>query len=360
MSIRAGRKQPCGQSAVNRAGHVLWLCVITALLSAGCAAQRPADTNEVVRHELAEGPRPWTDVPAAYDPDTVRFAVFSDLTGGEREGIFEIAVEQLNLLRPELIVNVGDLTEGGTDRAELDRQWDSFDTRARKAQAPVFYTGGNHDLLGEEMRRTWEERNGARYYHFRYRDILFLVLDTEDHSLERLREVAQLRREAIRVADEQGWDAFGQTEYAKMPEDETGMISRAQSDYMVEALAANEDVRWTFLLMHKAPWANEDMPAWQAIERALADRPYAVFHGHRHAYQYEQRNGRDYIRLATTGGVFLLEHGRSVDQVVWVTVDDDGAHIANLLMSGILDMTGHIPLDGDGVCYEGTACGSAE
>jgi len=37
------------------------------------------------------------------------------LTGGERERIFEIAVAQLALLRPEFIINVGDLIEGGTE-----------------------------------------------------------------------------------------------------------------------------------------------------------------------------------------------------------------------------------------------------
>lgn len=299
-------------------------------LSAGCA---PADTPDAVDDAR----------------DAVRFAVFSDLTGGERDGVFEVAVAQLNLLRPELIVNVGDLIEGSTDRVELNRQWDSFDARARKALAPIYYTGGNHDLLGEEMRNAWEDRNGPRYYHFRYRDVLFLILDTEDHSIERLREIAQLRLDAIKIANEQGWEAFGETDYANMPEDETGIISQEQADYMVQVLADNADVRWTFLLMHKAPWAIDDMPAWTAIEEALGNRPYTVFHGHRHAYQHKQRHGRDYIRLATTGGVQLPEHGPSWDHVVWVTVDDDGAHIVNLKMSGILDKTGEVPAGGAGL-----------
>ena len=302
----------------------VWLtAIVLSLTSAACTTADSPDATD--------------------DADAVRFAVFADLTGGEREGVFEVAVAQLNMLRPELIVNVGDLVEGGTDPAELNRQWDSFDERARKSNAPIYYTGGNHDLLGEEMRKVWEERNGARYYHVRYRDVLFLILDTEDHSVERLREIAQLRRDAIKVADEEGWDAFSQTEYANMPEDDTGMISQDQADYMLAALTENADVRWTFLLMHKAPWTNEDMPAWMAIEQALGDRPYTVFHGHRHAYQYVQRNGRDYIRLATTGGVQLPEHGPSWDHIVWVTVDKDGAHIANLKMSGILDRTGEVP-----------------
>ena len=329
------------------------VAVFAAVIALASCTEQPAPsassssgTRALLEHDIVRGPTPWTDRDFAYHPDTVRFAVFADLTGGEREGVFAAAVEQLNLLRPELIVNVGDLIEGGTDRAELDQQWDSFDARANKALAPVFYAGGNHDLLGEEMRAVWEDRNGPRYYHFRYRDVLFLVLDTEDHTVERLREIAQLRRDALEVAAEDGWDAFAETEYANLPEDETGFISQEQSDYMVNALAENPDVRWTFLLLHKAPWASDNMPTWAAIEKSLGNRPYTVFHGHRHAYQHVQRNGRDYIRLATTGGVQLPEHGPSWDHLVWVTVDDDGAHIATLKMSGILDKAGEVPSGG--------------
>lgn len=332
------------------------------LILAGCSEQpapsaaRSSGGGALMQHDIVRGPTPWTDRDFAYDPDAVRFAVFADLTGGEREGVFEIAVEQLNMLRPELIVNVGDLIEGSDDRSELDRQWDSFDARAQKARAPVFYTGGNHDLLGKEMRDVWQERVGPRFYYFRYRDVLFLVFDTEDYPADRLQEMAEMRREALDVAARRGWDAFSRTPYANMPEDKTGYISQLQSDYMVRALADNDDVRWTFLLMHKAPWKNGDMRSWNLIEQYLADRPYTVFHGHRHAYQLEQRNGRDYIRLATTGGDFQPENGLAVDQVVWVTVDGNGAHIANLQMSGILDKTGRLPLGGDNICLEIKDC----
>ena len=40
-----------------------------------------------------------------------------------------------------------------------------------------------------------------------------------------------------------------------------------------------------------------------------------------------------------------------------VTVSDRGVDIANLLMEGILDKTGHIPLGGDDVCFEAAVCG---
>ena len=328
--------------------------------SAGCAMVGPAENESHFKAGYSTDTTPVTHERFDAGDDKFTFAVFSDLTGGERDGIFEIAVQQLNLLRPEMIINVGDLIEGDTDRQVVDRQWDSFDQRAERARAPVFYVGGNHDLLGKTLQEAWAERIGPTYYHFVYRDVLFLVLNTDDHSTERLLEIAELRRQAIAVGETQGWDAFAETEYAQLPENEAGQISDQQSVYFRKVIADHPDVRWTFLFMHKAPWLREDLQAFTDIETALADRPYTLVHGHEHAYEYLERNGRDYIRLATTGGIHLPEMGRSMDQVVLVTVDNDGVDIANLLMSGILDKTGHIPLGGDDVCFESAVCGEGE
>ena len=109
--------------------------------------------------------------------------------------------------------------------------------------------------------------------------------------------------------------------------------------------------------MHKSPWEREDNANFAAIEQSLADRPYTVFNGHVHTYEHIERLGRDYIRLATTGGVQFPELGRSMDHVTLVTVDEQGVYIANLLLSGILDKTGRVPLGGDEVCFELAACG---
>lgn len=329
-----------------------------ALFLTACASTRPAidSDDQTFQHDISSPQKPWTGQAFDAGEDKFTFAVFSDLTGGERERIFEIAIAQLNLLRPEFIINVGDLIEGASDRVELDRQWDSFDQRAGRARAPVFYVGGNHDLLGPVMQQAWRDRYGQTYFHFVYRDVLFLVLDTEDHSEDRLQEIANLRWQAVEIAETQGWDAFSETEYARLPENRGGNISIEQSVSMQQAIRDNPDVRWTFLLMHKAPWLRSDMSSFAEIEAALADRPYTVFHGHEHVYHYEQRQGRDYIQLATTGGVQMPDKGRSMDQVVLVTVDSQGVNIANLLMSGILDKTGRIPQRGDDLCFEAALC----
>lgn len=336
----------------------MFLAVCLCMAGCGNDADEQAATFD---HDVVGDTQPWTHENFDAGDDKFTFAVFSDLTGGERPNIFEIAMAQLNLLRPELIINVGDLIEGGTEElADLDRQWDSFDERANRAIAPVFYVGGNHDRTGQVMQRVWDERIGPGYYNFRYKDVLFLVLDTEDNTPERVREINEARNHALQFAQAGEWDKFRETPYANLPENQGGNITAAQSQYMINAIARNADVRWTFLFMHKAPWLREDTTEFAAIEEALSERPYTVFHGHVHAYQHQVRRGRDYIRLATTGGAQLPEHGRSVDHVTLVTVDDNDVDIANLLMEGILDKTGHIPLNGDDVCFETAVCGQQQ
>ncbi len=325
-----------------------------AVVLAACV--ETADENDF-QNDVAGGVQPWTHQNFDNAEEKFTFAVFSDLTGGERKRVFEIAVAQLSLLRPELIINVGDLIEGGTtDLDNIAKQWDFFDARADGATAPIFYVGGNHDLTGKVLQQVWDERYGRRYYHFLYKNVLFLVLDTEDNTPEGTQEIFEIRNKALAIVKEQGMQAFAATEYATLPEQSAGNITAQQSAYFRDAIADNPDVRRTFLFMHKATWRRENEVNFTAIETALVDQPYTVFHGHVHAYGYQVRNGRDYIRLATTGGVWFPERGPAMDHVMLVTVDDEGVDIANLRMSGILDRTGHIPLDGDDVCFEMATC----
>jgi hypothetical protein len=125
--------------------------------------------SPIFTHDINSDKTPWTKEAFDNDSEKFSFAVHSDLTGGERPRIYEVAVAQLNLMRPELIVNVGDLIEGGAlDSASWAQQWDSFDSRTEAAKAPVFYTGGNHDLTGNFAQGIWKERYGKNYYHFIY------------------------------------------------------------------------------------------------------------------------------------------------------------------------------------------------
>jgi len=333
--------------------HIPMLLGVLMLFSA-CAGQAPAKPESpVFQHDFTGSAVPWTHDNFDDESGKFTFALFSDLTGGERDGVFEVAVEQLRLLRPELIVSVGDLIDGGTtDHEQLEREWDSFDERANRSRAPVFRVGGNHDLTNPDMWEVWEERYGKRYYHFVYKNVLFLVLDTEDNPADFQRYFHEIRLETIRVIETEGWEAASETEYANLPEATTGRIGAGQAAYFRNVIGQHPDVRWTFVLMHKAAWERQDEENFSTIETALSERPYTVFHGHLHSYRHLQRHGRDYIRLGTTGGSHMPKDTMAIDHVTMVTVSETGVDIANLRMSGIFDKTGKIPLNGDEICLE--------
>ncbi len=172
---------------------LLWASL---LLLLGCS--KPPNGKNEFHHEVVGPNTPWNGEQFDDNAGKFMFAIFTDLTGGERERIFEVAISQLSLLRPELILSVGDLIDGASqNRDSLSLEWESFDRRADRATAPIFYTGGNHDLTGQVLREVWLDRYGKRFYHFVYKDVLFLILDTEDHTPARMEEILQARSAAI-------------------------------------------------------------------------------------------------------------------------------------------------------------------
>jgi hypothetical protein len=252
-----------------------------------------------------EARNPWTHLKLNNQSPTFRFAIVSDRTGSPRAGVFERAVEQLNLLQPEFVVSVGDLIAGPTQNTkQLNKQWDEFNGFVARLEMPFFYVPGNHDLGNAAMDRKWQEQFGRRYYHFVYKNVLFLMLNTEDPP--------------------------GKT---------AGKFGAEQIAYAKQVLAANPDVRWTLVFLHKPVWTFADVAqtGWLEIEESLAGRRYTVFAGHKHNYRRFVRNGRKYYMLATTGGASRLRGAPlgEFDHLVWVTMKRDGPVLANLMMEGI-------------------------
>src|SRR5439155_15511608 len=115
-----------------------------------------------------------------------------------------------------------------------------------------FYVPGNHDLANPVETAVWTLRFGRRYYHFLYKDVLFLALCSDDPS-----------------------------------EEKESRLSKKQVEYFQKVLADNKNVRWTIVSLHKPMWTEKNLETngWLDIERALAGRQYTVFAGHIHKYQ---------------------------------------------------------------------------
>lgn len=324
---------------------------LAVVLLAACQATAPGTPAATTRIGT-EVPR--TDKAFLDDPDNFHFAIVGDRTGGHRPGVFEHAMQQINWMQPEFVINVGDLVEGYThDEAQMNKEWQEVNGMIDSLQMPFFYVVGNHDLSNDAMAQFWRTHLGADYYHFVYKNVLFLALNTEDPPNAEQRKKAMLGIDpaileraiaALRAGPEQTRSAAADPQVAKaiavMTSDQV-TISAAQVEQVRQALAANTDVRWTVVLMHKPAWRYPSTE-FEQIEALLAKRPYTVFAGHFHYYQHEQRNGRDYIQLGTTGGV-RGQHTSGpgdLDHIAWVTMTAQGPKIANINLQHLHDRRG--------------------
>jgi predicted phosphodiesterase len=335
------------------AGYVSVLLVAISLL-AGCgpgkevAAEAPLFSYDPAAVTEA---KPWTSERFRNDPDNFQFAVIGDRTGGANvQGTFAIAMDQLNLLQPEFVINVGDIIEGYTDdRAELDEMWDEADALTGKLQMPFFYTRGNHDVSNEMAKEVWRERHGPQYYYFVYRDVLFMVLDSEDHPrpepppeiMEGIKIYNRLQSEDPEAAKKMLAE-FMSNEAVVAALGEPVEFPDTQIDWIESTLAANADVRWTFLFMHEPCWENPS-ESFKAIEQILEERGHTFIAGHLHYYDYDNIDGHEHITMGPAGASWHHDGPGNVDHIMWVTMTEDGPQIGNIALKGVFDSKGLDP-----------------
>lgn len=235
------------------------------------------------------------------DPDKFTFAIIGDKTGGglDKWHIFDRSIDEINLLKPDFAIMVGDLIQGDTsDIKKLDAEWKEFWEHQSDLNIPFLPLPGNHDITNRVMYDYWMKHIGRTYSAFTYKNCLFLLLNTEEWHTN--------------TGDWTNW--FGEV----------------QIKYVKSKLQLHEDVRHTFVLLHRPLWLQKHS-GWEEIEEALGNRPYTVFAGHYHNLTLHTRNERRYFVLGATGGGFtsqqVKEYG-AFDHYSLVTVDNDDVNIA--------------------------------
>jgi len=329
----------------------LGVFVLLVFLIVGCALN-VSHAQEVFRGE--EGVKPYTHLRFQNNLNNFQFAVMGDRTGGHRPGVFPAAVDLLNLLQPEFVVNIGDLIEGYVeDEAVLKTQWKEVDETLKRLGMPFFFVMGNHDVNFDPSEGVWFERAGADrgYSHFIYKDVLFLLMSTEDPPKKKISKEMSDNYLRVKAGKASPAEARAIIEELERWAGQVN-ISDAQVAYFKRVLEANPKVRWTFCFMHTPAWAQPDPANFTKIESLLTGRPYTMFAGHTHTYNYTRRNGRDYITMGMTGGLVPAHASTgNMDHVALVTMTDKGPVIGNLLMNGILDKRGAVPTLQDFLVY---------
>ena len=296
------------------------------------------------------GARPWTSETFGSAPGEFQFAIVGDRTGGANvAGTFHLAVDQLNMLHPEFVINVGDMIEGYSDeKAKLNDEWDEVDAMLAKLDMPFFRTPGNHDIANATAQQVWRERHGATHYYFVYKDVLFVVLDSEDPPRAAPEGMDEKLETYNRLQTED--PAAAQAMLAEFMSDEAVVAALGkpvefaadQVASVEKVLAQHDDVRWTFLFLHEPAWENPS-ESFEAIQALLADRPHTFFAGHLHYYDYDKIDGYEHITMGPAGASFHHEGPGNVDHLMWVTVTDDGPKMANIALKGVFDRKGLDP-----------------
>ncbi len=232
----------------------------------------------------------------------IRFAVIGDRTGGHTPGVYRDIILEIERLKPDLTMTVGDMIEGySDDTSRIRRQWEAYLTLVDPLSAPIYCTPGNHDIWGENSFKLYQAYVGEANYAFDYRGAHFVVLENGR------------------------WDSSD-----KLPQEKI--------DWLTNDLKKNQAALFTLVFFHKPFW-------FDTLAHGKPDRLHdifktygvdAVFTGHYHVYFSDVYDGIRYTSLGSSGGRTMTGITGLHYHFGWVTLNKAGVHIALIKNESVL------------------------
>ena len=228
-------------------------------------------------------------------PDlVVRFAIIGDRTGGHVPGVYEGVIAEINRLRPEFVLTVGDQIEGYTDdEAVIAREWSEYDSLTAQFAAPLYLVPGNHDIWSDLAEKVYRQAVGAPYHSFDRGPLHFVILDNSRGTI-------------------------------------AAPFSHEQLAWLEEDLRTQREAAHTFVFFHQPFWyfslgSGQSDPLHDLFVRYGVD---AVCTGHFHTYFSGEYDGILYTSLGSSGGGISPDPSGLDYHFAYVTVDHEGIHIA--------------------------------
>ena len=299
-----------------RAGPLLALLVLTLAACEGVSPTQPLTSRE--------GAKTLSSPP---DDEVFHFVIFGDRTGGPAAGIEILAqaVEETNLLDPDLVMTVGDLVEGYNERPQWLEQMHEYRETMAELVMPWYPVAGNHDIYwqGGEVppghhEPDYETHFGPLWYWFGHKNAAFIVLYSDEGNRET------------------GEKGFRGSDLVRMSEE--------QLAWLAASLERTKGYDHVFLFLHHPRWLSGRYPDgnWDRVHDLMvaAGNVSAVFAGHIHRQHYAGvRDGITYMTLATIGGVMPMDVPGTgwLSHMNMVTVRPSGFEMATIPVGAVLD-----------------------
>ncbi|HOP06719.1 MAG TPA: metallophosphoesterase [candidate division Zixibacteria bacterium] len=117
-------------------------------------------------------------VNAAEKQPTIRFAVLGDRTNTANDSAYGLAVTEIERLKPDFVMTVGDHIEGYTeDSTRIITEWEEYLKVIEPLTMPIHFAPGNHDITTRPMEPFFRRFAAEPYYSFDYEGRHFVILD---------------------------------------------------------------------------------------------------------------------------------------------------------------------------------------
>ncbi|MBK7643450.1 MAG: metallophosphoesterase [Planctomycetes bacterium] len=234
-------------------------------------------------------------------------------------------MDEVNLLAPDFVINVGDMVQGYNDTPEWLTQMREYKATMAKLACPWFPVVGNHDLYWrgkgprprDEHEADYESHFGPLWYAFRHKGSWFLALDSDE-----------------------GDPASGKKEFND-PACQT--MSPEQFTWLGNTLQKAKSADNVFVFLHHPRWLKNNYgDDWERVHQLLAanGNVRAVFAGHIHHMRYDgKRDGIEYFAMATVGATYdeVAPRAGYLHEYHVVTVRKDRLAVASFPVGTALD-----------------------